>query len=175
MEELTPKQIKFMSELFKCSSITEAIKETGIAETTAYRWMREDTEFKKELQKRKEEILSSTVLMMNNHLSDAVQKLIKIINSEETSSQVSINAIDCLFRNYANLSKHTIIDIEKGNSEKMKRGSKETRISAYLRLAEMCGIDDEKERKEYMKKVSDLLEETEDVYAGDDHGNRKRI
>lgn len=93
------KQIKFLSELFRCSSITEAIKETGIAETTAYRWMREDTEFKKELQNRKTQALDEVSTQMQIGFSEAVQELLDIIRNNKVSAQVKINAIDCLFRN----------------------------------------------------------------------------
>lgn len=96
---MTPKQIKFLSELFRCSSISEAIKETGIAETTAYRWMREDTEFKKELQNRKTQALDEVSTQMQIGFSEAVQELLDIIRNNKVSAQVKINAIDCLFRN----------------------------------------------------------------------------
>lgn len=96
---MTPKQIKFLSELFKSSSVAEAIKNSGVAESTAYRWMRENDEFKKELQKRKTQALDEVSTQMQVGFSDAVQKLLEIIRNDNVSEQVKINAIDCLFRN----------------------------------------------------------------------------
>lgn len=96
---MTPRQIKFLSELFRCSSIGEAITNTGISESTAYRWMREDTEFKKELQNRKTKALDEVSTQMQIGFSEAVQELLDIIRNNKVSAQVKINAIDCLFRN----------------------------------------------------------------------------
>ena len=96
---MTTKQMKFISELFQCTTITEAIKKTGISTATAYRWMREDDEFKKELQKRKSQALDEVSTQMQVGFSDAVQELLEIIRNDKVSAQVKINAIDCLFRN----------------------------------------------------------------------------
>lgn len=96
---MTPKQMKFLSELFQCSTITEAIKNTGISTATAYRWMREDAVFKKELQKRKTQALEEVSTQMQVGFSDAVSELLEIIRNDRVSAQVKINAIDCLFRN----------------------------------------------------------------------------
>lgn len=96
---MTTRQIKFLSALFSCSSIGEAIKEAGISESTAYRWMREDTNFKKELQKRKTQALEEVSTKMQITFSEAVQELSDIIKDDSVSPQVRINAIDCLFRN----------------------------------------------------------------------------
>lgn len=96
---MTTKQMKFISELFQCATITEAIKNTGISTATAYRWMREDDEFKKELQKRKTQALDEVSTQMQVGFSDAVQELLEIIRNDKVSAQVKINAIDCLFRN----------------------------------------------------------------------------
>ena len=96
---MTPRQIKFMSELFTSSSITEAIKNTGISSATAYKWMRENEEFRRELQNRKEKALEEVSTQMQIGFSEAVKELMKIIRSNKVSAQVKINAIDCLFRN----------------------------------------------------------------------------
>lgn len=96
---MTTKQIKFLSELFKCSSVAEAIKSAGISESTAYRWMREDEDFKKELQNKKTQALDEVSTQMQIGFSEAVQELLDIIRNDVVSAQVKINAIDCLFRN----------------------------------------------------------------------------
>lgn len=96
---MTTKQIRFLGELFRCSSIAEAIKKAEVSESTAYRWMREDDEFKKELQKRKTNALDEVSTQMQIGFSEAVQELLRIIRNDKVSAQVKINAIDCLFRN----------------------------------------------------------------------------
>lgn len=96
---MTTRQIRFLSELFRCSSIGEAIKNSGISESTAYRWMREDDGFRKELQDRKTKVLEEVSTQMQIGFSEAVQELLTIIRNDRVSAQVKINAIDCLFRN----------------------------------------------------------------------------
>ena len=96
---MKPKQIKFLSELFNCSNIAEAIKKAEVSESTAYRWMREDEEFKKELQKRKTNALDEVSTQMQIGFSQAVKELLEIIKNNKVAAQVKINAIDCLFRN----------------------------------------------------------------------------
>ena len=96
---MTIKQIKFLSELFTSSSIDEAIRNTKISSATAYKWMREDTEFKKELQNRKTQALDEVSTQMQIGFSEAVQELLDIIRNNKVSAQVKINAIDSLFRN----------------------------------------------------------------------------
>lgn len=96
---MTSKQIKFMSELFTSSSISEAIRNTKISSRTAYRWMREDDEFRRELQNRKTKALEEVSTQMQVGFSDAVEELLQIIRNNRVSAQVKINAIDCLFRN----------------------------------------------------------------------------
>lgn len=44
---------------------------------------------------------------------------------------------------------------------------KETKISAYLRLAELCGIDEEQKKQEYMKKVEELLNDSSEKTISD--------
>lgn len=61
--------------------------------------MREDTEFKKQLQNRKTEALEKVSAEMQSSFSEAVQELLNIIRSNRVSAQVKVNAIDCLFRN----------------------------------------------------------------------------
>ena len=96
---MTPRQIKFMSELFTSSSISETIKNTGISSATAYKWMREDDEFRRELQNRKTKALEEVSTQMQVGFSDAVEELLQIIRNNRVSAQVKINAIDCLLRN----------------------------------------------------------------------------
>lgn len=95
---MTTKQIKFLSALLQNGKMTEAIKACGISKTTAYKWL-EIPEFKEELQKRKTEMLNKVSIKMQIGFSDAVENLLKIIRSSDSSDQVKINAIDCLFRN----------------------------------------------------------------------------
>ena len=96
---MTPRQIKFLSELFRCSNVSEAIGSTGISSATAYKWMRDDKDFKNEYQKRKTQALEEVSMQMQSGFSAAVSKLLEIIGNDRVSAQVKVNAIDCLFRN----------------------------------------------------------------------------
>lgn len=96
---MTKKQIVFLAELLQCGTIKEAYQKADVSEATAYRWMREDKEFREELQKRKTEMLNDVSTTMQVGFSDAVNELLKIIRKPKVSDQVKINAIDCLFRN----------------------------------------------------------------------------
>ena len=91
---MTPKQVKFLTELFRCSSVAEAIKNSDVAESTAYRWMRENEEFKRELQKRKTQALDEVSTQMQVGFSDAVRELLDIIRDDHVTAQVKINAIE---------------------------------------------------------------------------------
>jgi len=95
---VTTKQIQFLGELLRCGNIAEAVSNTGVALSTAYRWMKND-DFREELQKRKSQLLDEVVLQMQVNFSGAVAQLTGIINNADTAPQVKINAIDCLFRN----------------------------------------------------------------------------
>ena len=96
---MTTKQVKFLSELFTASSVADASKNAGVSLATAYRWMRTDDEFRKELQNRKTQALEEVSTQMQVGFSEAVQELLEIIRNKKVSAQVKINAIDCLFRN----------------------------------------------------------------------------
>lgn len=96
---MNTKQVKFLSELLQCSTITEACKRTGISQATAYRWMHNNNEFKNALKQRKTELLEDVSTNMQLVFSDAVNELLQIIKNKDASEQVKINAIDCLFRN----------------------------------------------------------------------------
>ena len=82
---MTSRQIKFLSELFRCSSIGEAISNSGISESTAYRWMREDDEFRRELQNRKTKALEEVSTQMQVGFSDAVEELLQIISAGQAA------------------------------------------------------------------------------------------
>lgn len=96
---MTSKQIRFMTELFCCTTINEACKKAGISNATAYRWIHDDAEFRKNLQIQKTKALEDVSTKMQVGFSDAVEELMRIIRNPEVSEQVKINAIDCLFRN----------------------------------------------------------------------------
>ena len=95
---LTGKQLKFIVCLLENSSTAKAIKAAGITKSTAYRWMK-DVEFKQELQKRKNELLSSVSGYLQNSLSICCERLMGIINDSDVSAQVKINAISLIFHN----------------------------------------------------------------------------
>lgn len=95
---MKPKQITLMKKIFSCNSLKEACEQSGVPYGTARGWMKNDEEFKQELNKQKSNLLEEVTINMEMGFTKAVEELMKIINGH-VSPQVKVNAIDCLFRN----------------------------------------------------------------------------
>ena len=72
--------------------MVDIIREGGISKNTAYK-LRNDPEFMRVLQKRKEAILKAAVNKMTATLTNDVSTLQRIIDDPDTSPQVKINAV----------------------------------------------------------------------------------
>lgn len=105
---MTQKQIKFLYCLLENSSTTKAIKAAGISSATAYRWMK-DTDFKRELERKKEEMLSRVSGYLQSSLADCCERLMEIVKDPDTSAQVKINAISLIFQNARSFTEQTEI------------------------------------------------------------------
>ena len=55
------------------------------------------------------------------------------------------------------------------------RGSLNSRISAYLRLAELCSVKEGDKKRRYMEKVEELLIEIEEAETNKSNGNRNEL
>lgn len=75
--------------------MVDVVKESGLSKSTCYR-IKNDPKFQKALQKRKEEYLKTAVNKMQSYLIKDVEILQQIIESDETSPQTKVNAIQTL-------------------------------------------------------------------------------
>jgi|GEM_PF-3643327 len=95
---LNGKQIKFLQALMDSTTVAEAMEKAGVKRSTGYFWLREDNEFRSELDKQKTQAMEIIGIQMQNCFGEAIQKLMEIIRDECVSAQVKVNAIDCLLR-----------------------------------------------------------------------------
>lgn len=58
-----------------------------------------DTDFKRELDRKKEEMLSRISGYLQGSLVDCCERLMEIVKDPDTSAQVKINAISLIFQN----------------------------------------------------------------------------
>ena len=72
--------------------MVDVMKETGLSKNTVYK-IRNDPEFQKVIQKRKEAILKTAVNKMQGYLTRDVEILQEIIEDQDTSAQTKVNAI----------------------------------------------------------------------------------
>lgn len=105
---MTQKQIKFLACLLENSSTSKAIKAAGISSATAYKWLKDEA-FKRELERKKEEMLTSVSGYLQSSLAVCCERLMEIVNDSETSSQVKINAISLIFQNARSFTEQTEI------------------------------------------------------------------
>lgn len=88
--------------------MSDIIRETGLSKTTAYK-IRNDPEFQKALQARKDGILRAAVEKMRGYLVRDVDILQQIIDNPKTSPQTRINAIQILFGQFRDFATTTDI------------------------------------------------------------------
>lgn len=75
--------------------IVDIMSETGLSKLTVMK-IRDDPEFQKVLQKRKDTIIRTAVNKMQSYLTKDVEILQGIIEDEETAAQTKVNAIQVL-------------------------------------------------------------------------------
>lgn len=96
---LKKKQIELISNILQSPSLAEAIKKTGVAASTAYRWHSSDKEFIAELNRVKQETLESVTVYLQASLVRCSDELMDIVKDKEISPQIRINAISLIFQN----------------------------------------------------------------------------
>ena len=79
---LTPKQRAFLEALLVSQTIEEAVEKSGISKSTAYKYMKENDEFKAELRARKGHVLTHISTRLNQLGMDALETLGEIINDD---------------------------------------------------------------------------------------------
>ena len=96
---LNAKQVKFMKALLMSDTITEAYKQAGIAEHTAYKYLA-DEEFSKEYTEQKRESLRHVSTRLNDIALRSIAILDEIANDQEQTGASRIRAVEVAL-NYA--------------------------------------------------------------------------
>lgn len=96
---LNAKQVKFMKALLTSDTITEAYKQAGIAEHTAYKYLA-DEEFSKEYTEQKRESLRHVSTRLNDIALRSIAILDEIANDQEQTGASRIRAVEVAL-NYA--------------------------------------------------------------------------
>lgn len=96
---LNAKQVKFMKALLMSDTITEAYKQAGIAEHTAYKYLA-DEEFSKEYTEQKRASLRHVSTRLNEIALRSIAILDEIANDQEQTGASRIRAVEVAL-NYA--------------------------------------------------------------------------
>lgn len=118
---MTHKQMNFLQALLTESTISKAIKASGISRPTAYKYLK-DEEFLRELNRRRAECLNDTCRYLQSKLSTCSEELMKIIEKPETADQVKVNAINSVFANCKALIDYYELDERLKHIEEMLQG-----------------------------------------------------
>ena len=97
------KRDAFMIALLDAPTTKEAYTRAGVAQRTAYNYLK-DEEFKKELQARRSEVLRDSIHHLQMNLSTCTRVLMEIVTDAGTPASVKVQAINSVFSNYKNLS-----------------------------------------------------------------------
>ena len=98
MDNLNDKQIAFIDAYLSEQDINKVCKKLDITRPTYYKYLNDDA-VKQEIQKIRIETLENTTRYLQDNLSLCSQKLIDIINADDTAPQIKINAINSVFSN----------------------------------------------------------------------------
>lgn len=137
--------------LLTTKTIEEVVQKTGISRSSIER-VRKTDKFNLILESKKHEIFDDAMLKMNSYVMDAVETLHSVMMDTNSTSSARVSAASKIIDK---------CDFNEGK-DGMKKGI-DTEISAYLRLAELCGTGDDAKRTLYMKKVEDLLSKAESL------------
>ena len=152
-------QEQIIAGLLVNGTVTATAEQLGMSRAGIYKAMQEES-FNEAYKKARTEVLNGCVNKMISNLSNGVDNIVEIMNDKKNSAQIRINATQLLFNTAIKLSENCGISkgidcIEEGGNSMANGTDKE--ISYYLRLAELCGVHEDEKRKEYMKKVEELL------------------
>jgi len=77
--KLTDRQLKAIPHIVSCSTYTEGCKKAKINKTTYYKWLK-DPEFKAELDKKRNEVVSDAFGILSQGLTKAVENLVELLD-----------------------------------------------------------------------------------------------
>lgn len=96
------KRDAFLIAMLEATTTKQAWEMAGISRTTAYQYLG-DKSFKKELQERRNEILSHAVQYLQVNLGKCSAILMDIVEDAKTPASVKVQAINAVFSNYKNM------------------------------------------------------------------------
>ena len=94
---LNQKQIKALNALISTSTVVEASKVSGIPRKTINEWLKDNKEFKSELQRLQNQALSEGVSYLKVNMTKCNQKLLEIIEHEGVNASVKVQAIQTFY------------------------------------------------------------------------------
>ena len=92
---------KIINAFLEHDKISDIMSATGLSRGTINKY-RDDEDFQRVLFERKEQFVSAAVARMQSSLFEAAEVLQDIINNENVSAQVRVNAISVLFQQCKN-------------------------------------------------------------------------
>ena len=98
MQDLSDKQLAFIDAYLSEQDINKVCKKLSITRPTYYKYLKDDA-VSKEINRIRLESIEKTARYLQSSLSLCSEELIKIIKSEDTTSQIKINAINSVFNN----------------------------------------------------------------------------
>ena len=96
LEFLTERQKEFLIEYANSNNISKACKAVGISRTTAYEYLKNENFCRALTEFRKSNVTSAWYLLSSN-LETAVNRLVEILNSKNTTTNAKLRAIQLLF------------------------------------------------------------------------------
>ena len=129
----------------------EAAKKSGVSKATLYR-LRQDPEFQEVIDKVKNEMFQDTMKKTQAYSMEALETLREIMKNSNATDSSRVSAASKILEIGTNT-----YSKQNESEEIIMKKSIDVQISAYLRLAELCGTGDDEKRDFYMKKVEELL------------------
>lgn len=93
---LTERQKEFLIEYVHSNNISKACKAVGISRTTAYEYLKNEG-FCRALKSFRSNNISSAWNLLSTNLETAVNRLVEILNSKNTTTNAKLRAIQLLF------------------------------------------------------------------------------
>lgn len=108
---------KIIDGLLTNTTVRETAQAVGVSEATIYRHMK-DEDFQRRYKERRRAMLEDNCHKMQASMSQAIDKLLNIINDDSIGNQVRLNAIDMLLRHTQRLTDQVDIMTRIENLEK---------------------------------------------------------
>lgn len=86
------RQQKALEALITYPTVREAAKQSGLSETSLYRYLRDDSEFKEAYREKKREIMRGTSNMIQQTAQTAIQTLIDVMQDFEAPAASRVSA-----------------------------------------------------------------------------------